>query len=54
MYNLMDTVNYKIVPILYCTSIVFVCSFFMLNLVVAVILDKYTEIDDAFGNMRLE
>jgi len=45
MYNLMDGSNNGFVPIIYCISIVFICSFFKLNLILAVILDKYNEVE---------
>jgi hypothetical protein len=41
MYNLMDAADIKLVPIIYCTSIVFICSFFMINLLLAVVMESY-------------
>lgn len=43
MYNLMDGSDYNLIPIVYCTTIVFICNFFMLNLLLAVIMQSYQE-----------
>ena len=52
LYNMMDAEDYKIIPILYCCGIVFICSFFLLNLIVAVILERYQEVTEQFGKLR--
>ena len=43
MYNLMDSVALEVIPFVYCTSIVFICAFFMLNLLLAVIMESYRQ-----------
>jgi hypothetical protein len=48
MYNLMDGSDYEIVPIVYCFSIVWICSFFMLNLLLAVVMQRYQACDEQF------
>lgn len=54
LYNLMDSTNQPIAVIIFCSSIVFICSFFMLNLLLAVILERYTEVTALFVKMREE
>ena len=54
MYNLVDTARWPIIPILYFTSIVFLCSFFIINLLLAVILESYTQHDANFAKNQLE
>jgi hypothetical protein len=52
MYNLMDSADYKIVPVLYCSSIVFLCSFFMLNLLLVVIMEQYAIQETKFHQLQ--
>lgn len=54
MYNLKDSTSLKWVPIFFFSSIVFLCSFFMMNLLLAVILESYTKCDAQFAFLQLE
>jgi hypothetical protein len=49
MYNLMYASDLKILPVVYCTSIVFVCSFFLVNLLLAVMMESYSLQDERFN-----
>ena len=41
MYNLFDGSDNQIIPLIYCVSVVFICSFGMLNLLLSVIMQSY-------------
>lgn len=41
LYNLMDTFDNGFLPALFCLTIIFLGSFFLLNLMLAVIMESY-------------
>jgi len=51
LYNLWNASTYPVIPIVFLISAVFILSFFMLNLLLAVILESYTRCDAQFTEL---